>query len=294
MKKIFFSILGIVFAGISNISCTNSYYPPSKFIGLGTSYHGISNGQLPNDQDYTGFWTLSDDLGRTKGFYRNGIPIGTWIDYYPNGQMKSQRQYDGINKYVDMEYYPDGMIYVIARGTYSFKENELIETRDYSQYFDAEGNPFTREAEPNYVEEGDYRWRNAIVGPFCRFAKNIYKKDVTYYCYLFQLRNNKFYLWYYILPKNGIHPASKVIMQGQLANSPVSFEVSQIKHILGNDKVEIKSTFDNPVLKVNLETYNPLFGSECFDFEIELKKQDRKINTITNAGMIIDKQQKYL
>lgn len=83
-------------------------------------------------------------------------------------------------------------------------------------------------------------------------------------------------------------------MQGQLANSPVSFEVSQIKHILGNDKIKIKSTFENPVLKVNIETYNPLFGSECFDFEIELKKQDRKINTITNAGMIIDKQQKYL
>lgn len=87
MKKCF-SILGIVLAGISNISCSNSYHPPSKFIGLGTSYHGISNDRLPNDQDYTGFWTLSDDIGRKQGFYKNGIPIGTWIDYYPNGQIK--------------------------------------------------------------------------------------------------------------------------------------------------------------------------------------------------------------
>ena len=276
MKKIFFATLGILFAGVSNISCSSSY-PPSKFIGLGTSYHDISNGQLPNDQSYTGFWTSSNDIGRIQGFYRNGIPIGTWIDYYSNGQISSQRQYDGINKYVDIEYFPDGMIYAITRGTYSFKENKLIETRDYSQYFDAEGNPFTREAEPNYVEESDYRWGNDIIGPFSRFAEKIYKKDVTYYCYLFLLRNNKFYLWYYILPKNGIHPASKVIIQGQLAHSPVSFEANRIKHILGDDKVKIKSTFDNPILKVNIETYNPLFGAECFNFEIELKKQDRKI-----------------
>ena len=273
MKKIFFAVLGILFAGVSSISCTNSY-PPSKFIGLGTSYHDISNGQLPNDQSYTGFWRSSNDIERIQGFYKNGIPIGTWIDYYSNCQISSQRQYDGINKYVDIEYFPDGMIYAIARGTYSFEENKLIENRDYSQYFDAEGNPFTREAELNSVKESDYRWENDIIGPFSRFVEKIYKRDVTYYCYLFLLTNNKFYLWYYIQPQNGIHPASKVIIQGQLAHSPVSFEVNKIKHILGNDKIKIKSTFDNSILKVNIETYNSLFGAECFNFKIRLKKQD--------------------
>ncbi|MEA4863010.1 MAG: toxin-antitoxin system YwqK family antitoxin [Victivallaceae bacterium] len=101
--------------------------PPSQYVGIG-NYSSLSYGDPPPENStYTGYWRGFHDDSRImsiEGNYKDGIPIGTWREYYENGNVKTVIIYDGAGRYEETGYYPDGSLEVFSRGTYEFSGGE--------------------------------------------------------------------------------------------------------------------------------------------------------------------------
>ncbi|MEA4862295.1 MAG: M56 family metallopeptidase [Victivallaceae bacterium] len=110
--------------------------PPSNYVGI---YQDVRElGKLPDDKngDYTGKWVRrfpgSLDI-EMEGEYRNGIPCGTWKEYYPCGhQLRRQVEYreDGTAEY--RSYYPGfpQKPYLMRQFSYKFENNLCMVAND--------------------------------------------------------------------------------------------------------------------------------------------------------------------
>ncbi len=74
---------------------------------------------------YSGRWQYTTDEGDTiEGWYKNGIPCGSWRVSREDGTLVGTVAYGEDGHCQQADYYPDGMIKTVTTGIYKFKDGD--------------------------------------------------------------------------------------------------------------------------------------------------------------------------
>ena len=99
--------------------CQNTKF---SFFGNNATACHYEDLEIRND-DFSGKWEkkCSNSIIE-EGFYKNGIPIGTWKYYYSNGNIMKQSFYDGIDFFQEIYFYPDAIPLHYIEGRYAVEK----------------------------------------------------------------------------------------------------------------------------------------------------------------------------
>jgi hypothetical protein len=141
---------------------------PSKFVGI---FDTNKTKEVSKVKKYTGNWEemrfFYGEYYYFRGYYRNGIPAKTWYMTYPFGGTKITTNYSN-NNYLQLNYYPDGLVYMQVLGKVEQTENSFIHKSQKVIVYAPNGEKIIKEhlqrkgwcwsgnSEVNYVKNRDY------------------------------------------------------------------------------------------------------------------------------------------
>lgn len=245
--------------------CQNTKF---SFFGNNAAACHYENLEIRND-DFSGKWEkkCSNSIIE-EGFYKNGIPIGTWKYYYSNGNIMKQSFYDGIDFFQEIYFYPDAIPLHYIEGRYAVEKSDKFNTikrrttKDIS--YDESGNIICQKNTkfkkiPLFAESGEkiFEYGN--------------EKYVCIYGYEY-LDTGEFNLLVYIFPLDKTNPARYKIKTTALFN-------------LKNKKFsEIEQTnfYGNDIFKVSFEVDHQV------GHNIDLKSPDNKILLRFYSGKLVE------
>ncbi len=249
MRKRLYQLMSWGFLAVLVNGCaSNSFYPPSRYVGQADYMNEFRNGQLPGKQnDFTGLWQYRDQRGniKTEGWYKNGKPVGLWKSYAASGLVYSSMFYAEDGTYFNVSYYPDGLPWMVGFGTYAFEDGRYTHKSDpkkKSIYYTPDGLLDSHKPKPlPRIEKG---WRWTLSYSHVTSGRSCIPSGIMWFEDKWTLhKDNTFTVWAYCIP-NSASPdgeMAKLCAKGRL--DPVTGEVSlteTIKH-LGDMSVELSS-----------------------------------------------------
>ena len=254
---VFMSILLSSCLHYDSDKCQNTKFSFFRNNAVACHYEDL---EIRND-DFSGKWEkkCSNSIIE-EGFYKNGIPIGTWKYYYSNGNIMKQSFYDGIDFFQEIYFYPDAIPLHYIEGRYAVEKSDKFTiikhrtTKDIS--YDESG---------NIICQKNTKFKKIPL--FAESGEKIFEygddKYITIYEYEYSDTGN-FKLLAYIFPLDKANPARYKIKTTALFNLKnkkfseieqtnfygndifkVSFEVDQ----LGSHNIDLKSPDDKVLLR---------------------------------------------
>lgn len=252
--------MSILLSSCSHYDIDECKYTKFSFFGNNTTAYHYEDLEIRND-DFSGKWEkkCSNSIIE-EGFYKDGIPIGTWKYYYSNGNIMKQSFYDGIDFFQEIYFYPDAIPLHYIEGTYVVEKSDKFTTikrrttKDIS--YDESG---------NIICQKNTKFKKIPL--FAESGEKVFEygddKYITIYEYEYSDTGN-FKLLAYIFPLDKANPARYKIKTTALFNLKnkkfseieqtnfygndifkVSFEVDQ----LGSHNIDLKSPDDKVLLR---------------------------------------------
>lgn len=213
--------------------CQNTKF---SFFGNNAAACHYEDLEIRND-DFSGKWEkkCSNSIIE-EGFYKNGIPIGTWKYYYSNGNIMKQSFYDGIDFFQEIYFYPDAIPLHYIEGRYAVEKSDKFNTikrrttKDIS--YDESG---------NIICQKNTKFKKIPL--FAESGEKIFEYDDCEYLCIYgyeYLDTGDFKLLAYIFPVNKTNPACYKIRATALFNfkNKKFSKIEQINYY-GNDTFKV-------------------------------------------------------
>lgn len=245
--------------------------PPANYIGIYDSWAGYKNGSIPihsKSAKYTGYWkgNCKNNLEYIEGFYREGIPWGTWTLHLNNGFLKVLCNYSS-DTYVYNVFYPDGALIHQEYGKIKRGIDIFDRIPQKSRTWDSLGNIILNS--PKAKANG---W-SLIKEPETYFHRNYIIDDFVVSIYLMYLDNKKMQLSLYLLTQDGAFYGKKILTY-RLDEKNGRFIKAQ-ETIWGNYSI-LNETISLDHGSDNLDLTN---GEKKIQIQCYLKIENESVNT---------------
>lgn len=270
VRKIFLPSLFL----LTVLGCNSSHMPPSNFIGIFDYYNGVKNGKLAKPgSDYSGYWkcsNLNDSKTAIDGYYENGHPQGVWRTYYPMGQIWTQILYDGEGHFLELVYYPVGILRSISKGEYCFKGESATKETQQIIKFDFQGKNVDDSSTLKLPAYG-WRWTEKEYSDLINESGYYLLNSRYIYYYLVIRKDNTFSLACYTFPRTQTDFIfSKTIVSGELLKEG-QLKLDDVIQCLGNEEMTLSSRIEgNKIYFVFTFQNNDMKFSIPFDKSIEM------------------------